>query len=129
MRLLLDTHAVLWLLNGDDRLRGTARDQILDPGNEVFVSSVTLWEIAVKLRIGKLTADLGAVIDGCRRSGLRFLDIGHQHYLALAELPRLEDHKDPFDQMLVAQAMIEGLTLVSDDRNIPRYGVAFIPYR
>ena len=129
MRLLLDTHALLWLLNGDPLLESQACDLVTDPANDVFVSSVSLWEITVKLRIGKLVANLPQIISGCRQTGLQFLDITHQHYLRLAGLPVFADHRDPFDHLLIAQAMTEDMVLVSEDRNIPRYDLRFIPCR
>jgi len=129
MRLLLDTHALLWLLDGDPRLESRACDLVTDPANAVFVSSVSLWEIAVKLRIGKLSANLPQIIAGIQETGLQFLNITHQHYLKLVSISVFTDHKDPFDHLLIAQAMTENMVLVSDDRNVPRYGVQCIPCR
>jgi len=129
MRILLDTHVLLWLLSEDPQLGTSARDVVTDPANDVFVSSASLWEITVKLRIGKLKANLQQIIAGCQQTGLRFLDISHQHYITLAGLPFFDDHRDPFDHLLVAQAITESMTLVSDDRNIPRYNIRFIPCR
>ncbi len=100
-----------------------------DPGNDVFVSLASFWEIAVKRRIGKIDADLPKIIDGTRRSGLRSLEIAISHLIRLAALPFFDDHRDPFDHLLIAQAMDENLAVVSDDRNFPRYPITVITCR
>ncbi len=121
MRLLLDTHALLWWLTDDDRLGRAIRDRIEDPGNDVVVSVVSLWEIVVKVRVGKLEADIGQIVDEVRRSGFTRLDVGTAHLVALGGLAM--HHRDPFDHLLMAQAIAEDLVFVSDDRNVPRYPV------
>ncbi|MDR3517215.1 MAG: type II toxin-antitoxin system VapC family toxin [Azospirillaceae bacterium] len=109
--MLLDTHALLWLLTENLRLESAAAaDLVTDPANDVFVSFASLWEITVKQRIGKIDADLVKIIDGCRRSGLQFLEIAQPHLSRLASLPVVEDHRDPFDHLLIAQAIAENLT-------------------
>jgi PIN domain nuclease of toxin-antitoxin system len=123
VRLLLDTHALLWLLMDDPQLAGSARDMVTDPAHDVFVSSVSLWEITVKVRVGKLVADMGEIVAACQRMGLPFLEIAPRHLLELAGLPVFADHRDPFDHLLVAQAIAEDLLFVSEDRNTPRYPV------
>ena len=124
MKLLLDTHALLWWLSDDDRLGSLARELIEDPGNDVLVSMVSLWEIAVKVRIGKLVAELKAIVDAVQREGFSRLDIGSAHLLTLLGLPA--HHRDPFDHLLIAQAITEDAAFVSDDRNAPRYPVRLI---
>ena len=124
MRLLLDTHALLWWLADDGRLGREARDRIEDPGNDVFVSVASLWEIVVKVRVGKLEADIERIVDEVRRSGFTRLDIGTSHLVALAGLAM--HHRDPFDHLLIAQAVAEGLVFVSDDRNVSRYSVQLV---
>jgi PIN domain nuclease of toxin-antitoxin system len=121
MRLLLDTHALLWWLSDDGRLGSQARALIEDPGNDVLVSMVSLWEIAVKVRIGKLQADLREIVEAVSREGFSSLDIGITHLLALVGLPK--HHRDPFDHLLIAQAIAEDALFVSEDRNAPRYEV------
>lgn len=129
MRFLLDTHALLWLLTGNPRLESEAADLVTDPANDVFVSFTSFWEIAIKQRIGKIDADVGKIIDGCRRSGLQSLEITPPHLSRLATLPAFEDHRDPFDHLLIAQALAEDLTIISDDRNFQRYPVTLIACR
>ncbi|MGC1860350.1 MAG: type II toxin-antitoxin system VapC family toxin [Methylocystis sp.] len=125
MRLLLDTHAFLWWLAGDEALSPAARAAIADEANGVFVSAASAWEIATKHRIGKLPgvaaviADLdGAIAD----QGFEGLPIGVRHGQAAGALPG--PHRDPFDRMLIAQAMLENLVLVSNEQPFDAYGVA-----
>jgi PIN domain nuclease of toxin-antitoxin system len=127
VRLLLDTHALLWFLEGDAAmLAGPARAAIADPGNEVLVSVVSLWEVAVKLRAGKLEAELAEIVEGTARAGFATLGITPAHLLGLGRLPRIEDHRDPFDHLLIAQAITEGAGFVTQDRNAARYSVRLL---
>ena len=124
MRLLLDTHALLWWLADDDRLGPRARDLIEDPGNDVLVSVVSLWEIVVKQRVGKLEADIEEIVEAVGREGFACLDISTAHLLTLAELPM--HHRDPFDHLLIAQALAEDVTFLSNDRNAARCQVRLV---
>ncbi|MCK8783622.1 type II toxin-antitoxin system VapC family toxin [Roseomonas sp. NAR14] len=126
MKLLLDTHALLWWLSDDGRLGSRARELIADPGNDVLVSVVSLWEIVVKHRIGKLEADIGEIVTAVGREGFTWLGIEAAHLAAFAGLPLYPDHRDPFDHLLIAQAMIEGAGFVSEDRDAPRYKVKLV---
>ena len=126
MKLLLDTHVLLWWLSDDGRLGQQARDLIADPGNDVLVSAVSLWEIVVKVRVGKLEADITEIARAVERERFTLLGIGSAHLAALDRLPRYPDHRDPFDHLLIAQAVAEGATFMSEDRNAPRYAVAFV---
>lgn len=121
MRLLLDTHALLWWLADDDRLGLQARELIEDPGNDVLVSVVSLWEAVVKARVGKLKADVSEIADGVQREGFALLNIERMHLLTLAGLPL--HHRDPFDHLLIAQAIAEDATFISEDRNARNYPV------
>ena len=120
MRLLLDTHALLWWLTGDPTLSSDARRAISDRRNPVFVSAATAWEIAIKRALGNLEspADLETQI---RRHRLDPLPVTVRHAMNAGALPR--HHDDPFDRMLVAQAMIEDLTIATRDQRIVLYGV------
>lgn len=120
MRLLLDTHVVLWWLSDDARLGAEARAAIADAETDVAVSAASAWEIAIKKRRGELEApdDLAAQLE---RHGFEALAITVAHALRSGELEPL--HDDPFDRLLVAQGQIEGLTIVTGDRLIERYGV------
>ena len=124
VRLLLDTHALLWWLTYDRRLGPGARDLIENPTNDVLVSVVALWEIVLKVRVGKLKADIDQISHFVRQEGCTLLDIGITHLQALAALPAY--HRDPFDHLLIAQAIAEGATLMSEDRTASRYPVSVI---
>ena len=121
MKFLLDTHALLWWLADDDQLGNGAREVVADPVNDILISMVSLWEIVVKVRIGKLQADIAEIVDAVQREGFTVLDVGMAHLVALAGLPM--HHRDPFDHLLIAQAMTEEATFMSEDRNAARYPV------
>ncbi len=124
MQLLLDTHALLWWLAGDVSLSPRARAAVEDTGNAVFVSAASAWEITTKYRIGKLpgvaaiAADLNGVITA---QGFQALPIGIKHGQIAGSLPG--PHRDPFDRMLIAQAILESLTLISVEALFDSYGV------
>ena len=121
MRLLLDTHVLLWWLANDPSLGEEARAGISDPSSSVFVSAVTVWEVSIKQALGKLEAppDLLGQIELNR---FEPLSITVSHAYPAGALPR--HHDDPFDRMLVAQAMKEGLVLLTADPRMSRYSVA-----
>jgi PIN domain nuclease of toxin-antitoxin system len=123
VRLLLDTHALLWWL-ADEGLTDQARNAIADPANIVMVSAASAWEISIKKALGKLSApnDLERQIDA---SGFTALPISVTHGVAAGQLPR--HHDDPFDRMLIAQAFAEGLTIVTHDKRFADYNVAMLP--
>jgi PIN domain nuclease of toxin-antitoxin system len=117
---LLDTHALLWWLFDDPRLGTAAREAVADPLNVVYVSAVSVWEVAIKRAMGKLRApdDLAVQVDA---AGFERLPIGFDHAERVGALPR--HHRDPFDRLLVAQAQVEGATLVTGDRALAAYDV------
>ncbi len=124
MRLLLDTHAFLWFCEGNPALSRRARAAIEEPGNQCYVSVVSLWEIAIKSSLGKLTlrvpfSDL--VSRQLHESAVELLPLEPAHLVRLHVLP--PHHKDPFDRVLVAQALFERLELVSRDPRLDAYGV------
>lgn len=126
MRLLLDTSALLWWLGDDGRLGPAARAAIADPENEVLVSAATAWEISVKRASGKLEASFD-VAGSLEPSSFAALPMGIAHAVAAGELP--SHHEDPFDRMLVAQARLDGMTLVTDDAEIALYEVELLDAR
>jgi len=125
VRLLLDTHALLWWLLGDPGLSVIARTAIADPGNEVFASAASAWEITTKFRIGKLpkaaviAADIAGIV---AQQGFSELPVSIRQGQLAGSLPGI--HKDPFDRMLVAQAIVTDMTIVSGDEILSAYGVA-----
>ena len=121
---MLDTHALIWWLAGDPSLSANAKAAIIDPENEVFVSAASAWEIATKYRIGKLpqAAALALDVPGALASqGFVELPITVLHGQTAGGLPG--PHRDPFDRMLIAQATLAGLVLVSNDAVFDRYAV------
>lgn len=118
MRLLLDTNVLLWTLAGSPKIQPVSQ-LILAPESEVFVSTASLWEIAIKTAIGKLTADLTEIRQAVAASGLLELSIHGEHVETIATLPM--HHKDPFDRMIVAQAITEPMRLLSGDRQLAVY--------
>ena len=121
MNLLVDTCTLLWWVNGN-LLSPDASQAIADPGNRVWVSAASVWEIGIKQSLGKLTVrgDLDAVVD----EDFEHLPITFAHARRAAQLPR--HHRDPFDRMLVAQAQAEDLTLATRDRRISSYDVTLL---
>jgi PIN domain nuclease of toxin-antitoxin system len=124
VRLLLDTHALLWWLDGDRHLSRKARTAIGDEDNVIFVSAASAWEITTKARLGKLPGAVAVaedVVGSVSSQGFSSLDITMLHAQRAGRLPG--GHRDPFDRMLIAQAQIEDLTLVSNDGVFDAYGV------
>lgn len=120
MKLLVDTHIVLWWLAGDDRLSNHARDVIAAPQNTLFVSVASVWELRIKEAIGKLVlpTDFSDVLANEPFDPLP-VTIAHAH--ALAPLPL--HHRDPFDRILIAQALVEGLKILTHDAAFKQYDV------
>jgi PIN domain nuclease of toxin-antitoxin system len=123
MNLLLDTHVLIWVFSQDPRLSQTATEAIRDGHNLVFASAATAWEIAIKKALGELKVP-DNYREGLRRYRFTPLDITTEHALAVEQLP--PHHKDPFDRMLIAQARIERLTLVTHDPKIRAYGIPIL---
>jgi PIN domain nuclease of toxin-antitoxin system len=124
MRLLVDTQVFLWWVDGSSKLSRKARGAVADPGNDCLFSLASCWEMAIKLSLGKLRLDepLDTFVPA-QLSANRFslLEIGFRHVARVAKLPFR--HRDPFDRLLVAQALEDGLTVVTSDPVFPKYGV------
>jgi PIN domain nuclease of toxin-antitoxin system len=124
VKLLLDTHALLWVLANPDRLRSETHRVLAEAGNAVFVSVVSLWEIVVKRRIGKLEADSASIIKQMSpASKIQWLSISPRHLQVLNDLPFRQQHRDPFDHLIISQAIFEDMTLVTQDQNAALYPV------
>jgi PIN domain nuclease of toxin-antitoxin system len=127
MKLLLDTHAFLWWVEGTPILGRRARAEVSNPDNEVFVSIASCWELASKLSLGKLrlTQNLERFIpEQLTRNGFALCGVEFRHVARVADLPF--HHRDPFDRLLVAQALQNDLTIVSADRVLRKYGVSVL---
>ncbi len=118
---MLDTHALIWALSAPRRLPERISRSLEDPATVVYASAASTWEIAIKAALGKIHADLDEVVDGIRRTGFTELSVSIDHARRLGELPA--HHRDPFDRLLVAQALHEGLTVVTHDAMLRRYPV------
>ena len=123
MRLLLDTHAVIWWMADAPELSDRARSAIADRSNEVMVSIASLWEIVIKRALGKLEfpEDVETTLTV---EGFGLVSVGLGHLRALENLPAL--HRDPFDRMLVAQALVDGFVMVIGDPTVARYGAPIL---
>ena len=125
MKVLLDTQVLIWWLDDHPALNDQAREAIADPQNNVCASAASLWEIAIKHRIGKFPLHPGVIQAGTEKSGIGILHIKAEHAIRIANLPMFDDQRDPFDRMLIAQALIEDLTLVTADAKIRDYQDAY----
>ncbi|MDH4063117.1 MAG: type II toxin-antitoxin system VapC family toxin [Acidobacteriota bacterium] len=120
MNLLLDTHVLLWWLADAAELTTPVRDAIRNPDHLVYVSAVSIWEIAIKQALGKLTAPR-ALPEVIRAQPFEPLQMTIDHAFKVAELPN--HHRDPFDRLLIAQCLVDGLTIVTGDTDIAKYDV------
>ncbi len=118
MRVLLDTHLVIWALSEPDRLSDEAKNLIND-AEQLFVSSASIWEMAIKSSLGKLEAGLDAVTTELNRQGVVELAISWQHSRQVKLLPHY--HRDPFDRLIVSQAICEPLVLLTHDKILAKY--------
>ena len=131
-RLLLDTHLLLWWLNGDGRLPQAVIERVQAPEAEVFISQASLWEMAIKVSIGRLQVDLQELERQVPLQGFRWLPISNAHLLAVADLEsdgvhrdgvgRDGTHRDPFDRLLVCQSRVEPMLLLTADSQLKHYG-------
>jgi PIN domain nuclease of toxin-antitoxin system len=133
MKLLLDTHAWLWFHLGDPKLSQTAQDHILDPANDKFVSPASFWEISLKIKLGKYQLNIPYaqfMRDSIAGHGFQLLNITPQHTEPVTTLhfPEVngKEHRDPFDRLLISQAQVEGMSIVSNDGAFPAYGIPII---
>ncbi len=129
MRLLLDTHIALWAIVDDRRLSAKARTLIVDPANEIVVSAASLWEIAIKHALARGTPNdmpisASEALGFFQKAGYELLDISPAHVVAIETLPTL--HADPFDRILVAQALNVPLRLLTHDPKVARYSDSIV---
>ena len=133
MKLLLDTHILLWALTDDRRLPQSARSMILDPKNIIYYSVASLWEVSIKHSIHPETIPFSGkeLDDYCRAAGYRELSVTAPHVFALETLARAETapkHNDPFDRIMLAQAKAENMRFVTHDHLIPHYNEPCVEY-
>lgn len=128
MRLLLDTHVILWSINNDARLKPALRSVIIDPANRIYYSYASIWEVSIKLAQGRLTLpgnNVDSLVALLRRTRIGLLPIRLSHLRAAAVLPF--HHGDPFDRLIAAQAMAEDLQLITEDAKLRLYTVNVFP--
>jgi PIN domain nuclease of toxin-antitoxin system len=123
MNFLLDTHAVIWFITEDAQLPDARKKEIEDPGNTIFVSIASFWEMGIKYSLGKLElkADLKKIFELIGESGMTILPLSPDHILTSANLDF--HHRDPFDRIMIAQAKSEGLTILTRDKAFRQYNV------
>ncbi|MCA1786399.1 MAG: type II toxin-antitoxin system VapC family toxin [Desulfobacteraceae bacterium] len=123
MNILLDTHALIWFFNDDDRLSEKVKITIRNPNNKVLVSIVSFWEMAIKMSLSKLVLDIPfeSLFDECETLDIGILNITKLHLIPLKELPFV--HRDPFDRLILCQAIVEDCTLVSADKIFDQYPI------
>ncbi len=123
MKLLLDTHVVIWLLEGDNKLSNTAKIHIENVDNEVFVSVISLFEIAIKVKIGKLSFDkkIKDVVKELDNQGIKLLPLSDNHIENYQSVPLFPEHRDPFDRILIATALHEELSIITIDEKFENY--------
>ena len=127
MKLLLDTHALIWFFSGDNRLSEPAKEAFLNRGNKLYFSKASLWEVTIKVSLGKLVLAehwLMTVEKEMLANGIQWLEIEIDHCKALADLPF--HHRDPFDRLLISQAISESMSIVSIDRQFVHYPLDII---
>jgi PIN domain nuclease of toxin-antitoxin system len=126
MRYLLDTHAVIWLFEDSPQMPSEIKELVKCPENEIYIHSVSLWEMAIKLDLGKLKLQLTLeeLISDIKKSDFEILQIESEYFKKLSSLPFI--HKDPFDRLLIASALCEELTIITIDENIQKYDVPWV---
>lgn len=134
MKLLIDSHVLLWAALDDPRLKGGVRAAYVDPDNDLLLSTATIWELGIKHALGKLPLPVAARDFFAREievRGYRVLDVRRAHAERAGELPHVDTgHRDPFDRMLISQALVEGVALLSADGRFDAYralGLQLVP--
>ncbi|RSK33202.1 type II toxin-antitoxin system VapC family toxin [Hymenobacter metallilatus] len=122
MLILLDTHILLWYQSENPQLTASASALILDSSNELLVSAATWWEMAIKISAGKLKVDLATSLAAATRRGIKVLNLQPTHFLRVATLPYPDDkHRDPFDRLIIAQALVEQIPVLTADDKFDLY--------
>ncbi|MGA8056367.1 MAG: type II toxin-antitoxin system VapC family toxin [Burkholderiales bacterium] len=123
MRILVDTHILLWWLGGRP-VPAKGRAMISSPENRLFVSAASVWEVAIKSRLGRLEVDPRAFLSALATGGFEELSVTARHAAGVAELP--DHHRDPFDRLLISQSLLESMRLLTHDRSLSEYGDAVV---
>ena len=126
MRLLVDTHLLIWWLAGKS-IPARAAELIRDPGNQIYASAVSVWEVAIKVSLGKIRITPDEFIAALREGGFQELAVTGRHAARVAQLPK--HHRDPFDRLLVAQSLAEAMLLLTQDQPLAAYGPSVLVAR
>lgn len=126
MKYLLDTHALIWLIESSSEISPKIKEALISSKNSIFLSSVSLWEIAIKTSLGKLRlmAPFEKLLDDLNSTDITILQIENEYLKRLTTLPQI--HKDPFDRLLIATTLVEDLTIITADENIHKYDVKWL---
>ena len=126
MKYILDTHALIWLIESSPKISSKIKKEMKNPSNLIFLSSVSLWEIAIKTGLGKLELKMPFIklLKDLKNTNINILQIENSYLTGLSVLPKI--HKDPFDRLIISTAIIENLTIVTADENIRKYGVSCV---
>ncbi len=118
---LVDTHALLWFLSGDDSISENAKSILLDPTNRCYVSIASLWEIAIKIKLGKLSidTDFQQLAELLYQNDIEIIQITFEHIGGLMDLEDV--HRDPFDRIIISKAIVEDIPVITKDQNFPKY--------
>ena len=126
MRLLLDTYVLIWWLAGKN-LPARAAELIRDPGNQIYASAASVWEVAIKASLGKIHINPDEFVAALREGGFQELAVTGRHAARVAQLPK--HHRDPFDRLLVAQSLAEQMLLLTQDQPLAKYGTSVLVAR
>jgi len=126
VRLLVDTHQLIWWLAGKS-LPARAVELIRDPANQIYASAASIWEVAIKVSLGKIRIDLDEFVAALGESGFQELPVTARHASRVSDLP--QHHRDPFDRLLVAQSLVEGMLLLTPDQQLTAYGPSVLVAR
>ena len=126
MKYLIDTHVIIWLAKDSFEIPMSIKELIENPENDIYICSVSLWEIAIKMNLGKLDLKqpLSELLSDIKNSGFNILQIEDKYLSSLLELPYI--HKDPFDRLIISTALVEGLSIITTDENIKKYDVPWV---
>jgi len=126
MKYLLDTHTLIWLIEASSKVSSDIKEKLKFPGNQIYLSSVSLWEIAIKSSLGRLElkSPFNKLLSDLNSTNITILQIENDYLEKLTTLPLI--HKDPFDRLLISTALVEGMTIITTDENIQKYTVPWI---
>jgi len=126
MKYLLDTHTLIWLLEASSKVSNNIKEELRFPGNSVYLSSISLWEIAIKSSLGKLDmrASFDKLLTSLYSTNINILQVENEYLRNVMTLPWI--HKDQFDRLLISTALVEGLTIITTDENIQKYNVSWV---